>query len=227
MGGRLKHMPKRKVGAGETTSSLALKNGFFWKTIWEHGENAELRNFRPDPNVLLETDEIFIPERVEKTGVMKGTESEHVFKRKGEPSKVKIKFMELGQPRAGKDYVIKIGTKLIEGTTNGDGLLEHFIPGDTRFMEVEFKDGSLKQAFNVGGLDPADVISGVDQRLNNLGFKTGGIKVPKGMSAEEAIESGKAGKKFTDAIKKFQADNEIELTGKLDSKTKSLLKKIK
>ena len=36
-------MPKRLVGEGESTSSLAKKKGFYWKTIWEHGENAERR----------------------------------------------------------------------------------------------------------------------------------------------------------------------------------------
>ena len=45
-------MPKRLVGEGESTSSLAKKKGFYWKTIWEHGENAELRQKRDDPNVL-------------------------------------------------------------------------------------------------------------------------------------------------------------------------------
>ena len=36
-------MPKRKVGVGGTTSGFAKTYGFFWRTIWEHPENAGLR----------------------------------------------------------------------------------------------------------------------------------------------------------------------------------------
>ena len=65
--------------------SLAKKNGFFWRTIWEHGENAELRQKRKDPSVIFADDDIFIPELQPKE-VGKATDAEHTFKRKGDPS---------------------------------------------------------------------------------------------------------------------------------------------
>ncbi len=54
-------MPKQKVGAGQSTASIAKANGFFWKTVWEHGENAALKEKRKDPNVLLKTTKYLFP----------------------------------------------------------------------------------------------------------------------------------------------------------------------
>jgi len=205
-------MPKRKVGTGETTSSLAKKKGFFWKTIWEHGENAELRAKRDDPNVLFEKDDIFIPERVPKK-VSKGTEAEHVFRRKGEPSKIKMQMLQLGKPRADEDYIFDCDGKLTNGKTDADGRLEHFIPGDAKNGKLIFKGGKEVHHLKLGNLDPLDLISGVQQRLNNLGYNCGG-------------EMGKMGEKTKEALEKFQADNELKVSGEPDEATKAKLQEL-
>ena len=113
-------MPKQRVGEGESTSSLAKKNGFFWRTIWEHGANAELKSLRKDPNVLFADDEIFIPEKQFKD-LSKPTDQMHKFKRKGEPCKLKVQLMKAGKPRKNEKYVLNLDGKLIDGTTDGDG----------------------------------------------------------------------------------------------------------
>lgn len=205
-------MPKRKVGVGETTSSLAKKKGFFWRTIWEHGENAALRARRKDPNVLYETDEIFIPERETKT-VSKGTEAQHVFRRKGEPSKIKMQMLQLGKPRADEDYILEVDGKQTNGKTDADGRLEHFIPGDAKSGKLIFKGGKEVHHLRLGNLDPLDQISGVQQRLNNLGYNCGG-------------EMGKLGEKTGEALKKFQADNKLEASGEPDAATKAKLEEL-
>lgn len=205
-------MPKRKVGMGETTSSLAKKKGFFWRTIWEHPENAGLRAKRKDPNVLFETDDIFIPDRVTKT-VSKGTEAEHTFKRKGEPTKLKMQLLKFGKPRANEDYVLDIDGKQINGTTDGDGKLEHFMPGDAKNGKLIFKGGREVHHLKLGNLDPLDQISGVQQRLNNLGYKCGG-------------EMGKLGEKTKEALKNFQADNKLNESGEPDAATKAKLQEL-
>ena len=80
-------MPTHKVAAGESIISIAKDYGFFWKTVWEHGNNASLKEKRKNPNVLLEGDEVFIPEKQLKK-VSKGADATHKFKRKGEPVKI-------------------------------------------------------------------------------------------------------------------------------------------
>ena len=205
-------MPKRKVGEGETTSSLAKKNGFFWRTIWDHAENAQLKAKRKDPNVLLADDDIFIPERKRKE-VSKGTEQEHVFKLKGEPAKIKMQLLQLGEPRKDEDYVIDIDGTQTKGKTDGDGKLEHFIPPDASSGKLILKGGREMYPLRLGYLDPLDVISGVQQRLNNLGYNCGG-------------EMGDLGEKTKEALRKFQADNKIEATGEPDAATKSKLQEL-
>ena len=205
-------MPRRKVGIGETTSSLAKKKGFFWKTIWEHPENAGLRAKRKDPNVLYESDDIFIPERQPKK-VSKGTEAQHVFRRKGEPSKIKMQMLQLGKPRANEDYILEIDGKQTNGKTDGDGKLEHFIPGDAKRGKLIFKGGKEVHHLRLGNLDPLDQISGVQQRLNNLGYNCGG-------------EMGKMGEKTKEALKKFQADQKLKVSGEADAATKAKLQEL-
>lgn len=205
-------MPKQKVGTGETTSSLAKKNGFFWKTIWDHPENAGLRAKRNDPNVLFEDDEIFIPEK-QKKEVSKGTEQEHVFKLRGEPAKFKIRLLKLGQPRANEKYVLELENRLINGKTDDDGKIEHFIPPDARFGRLILQNGREVYPLLLGNLDPLDVPSGIQQRLNNLGYSCGG-------------EMGAIGELTKQALKEFQADYKLPETGEADAATKAKLKEM-
>jgi len=203
-------MPKQKVGAGETTSSLAKKYGFFWKTIWDHPENAELKAKRKDPNVLFEDDDIFIPEKQVNPGVSKGTEQEHVFKLKGEPAKLKLQLLKLGEPRANEAYVLEVNNTLIDGKTDGDGRIEHYIPADASAGRLIMKNGKEVYGLRLGFLDPVDLIKGAQQRLNNLGYNCGG-------------DSGELDELTQQALVNFQADHELEETGELDAATKAKL----
>jgi len=205
-------MPKQPVGQGESTSSLAKKNGFFWKTIWEHPENAELKSLRKDPNVLFPDDEIFIPEKQLKD-VSKPVDQVHKFKRKGEPCKLKVQLMKAGKPRKNETYVLNLDGKLINGTTDGDGKLEHFISGDSRSALLTLRNGQEIIPLRLGDLDPADKPSGIQQRLNNLGFDC-------------ASEDGEIGEETKEAIKKFQAAYNLEVTGEADAATKNKLKEL-
>lgn len=200
-------MPKVKVGEGESTSSIAKKEGFFWKDIWDHGENAELKAKRKDPNVLDPEDMIFVPEKQTKT-FSKGTEQEHVFKRKGEPCKIKIKMMKFGKPRAGEDYVIQLNGVTKNGKTNGDGEIEHFIPGETATGKLIMSNGAEVYPLRIGYLDPIDTVKGMQQRLNNLGYFCGS-------------EDGELNDKLTEALKKFQSEYKLEETGEINSATKA------
>ncbi len=205
-------MPKQPVGDGESTSSLAKKNGFFWRTIWEHGENAELKAKRKDPNVLFAEDEIFIPE-LELKEVSKPTEQVHKFKRKGEPCKLKVQLMKAGKPRKNEKYILNLDGTPINGTTNGEGIFEHFIPGESRSALLMLRNGTEVIPLRLGDLDPCDKPTGVQQRLNNLGFECGS-------------EDGEVGDVTKEAIKKFQEAYQLNVTGEADEATKSKLKEL-
>ncbi len=205
-------MPKQRVGRGETAISLAKKNGFFWQTVWNHGENAALKSKRKDPTLLHEDDEIFIPEKVQKE-VSKGTEAEHSFKLKGDPCKLKLQLLKLGEPRSDEKYVLEIEGNIIEGTTDGDGQIEHYIPNAARQGKLILRDGKESYPIKVGALDPIDSVSGQKQRLNNLGFNCGS-------------ENDKVDEKFSEAVKKFQAEHKLDDSGEMNGTTKAKLQEI-
>lgn len=205
-------MPKQKVGTGETTMSIAKQNGFFWEDIWNHGENAQLKAKRKDPNILFAGDEISIPEKHPRE-VSKASEAEHTFKLKGTPAKLKIKMIKFGEPRSNEKYQLKLDSETFEGVTDGDGKIEHFIPPDITSGQLILKDGKEVYNLKVGNLDPLDLPSGVQQRLNNLGYNCG-------------AEMGEIGEETKAALKEFQADNKLEASGAVDSATKAKLQEL-
>src|SRR4051794_29578662 len=60
-------MPIRHiVEQGDTIVALAERHGLFARTLWEHPQNAALRDLRARMDVLLPGDEVYIPDRRDK-----------------------------------------------------------------------------------------------------------------------------------------------------------------
>ena len=87
-----------RVGANECLSSIAERFGFFWKTLWFHPQNGDLRSLRKDPNVLMEGDRLFIPKKQEKLE-SRATDATHSFSRLGVPAKLRLRLMKDNEPR--------------------------------------------------------------------------------------------------------------------------------
>src|SRR5881397_2063295 len=49
------------VQEDECLHSIAEKYGFFWSTLWNHADNADLKNERKDPEALVPGDLVRIP----------------------------------------------------------------------------------------------------------------------------------------------------------------------
>ncbi|MEO6739319.1 MAG: peptidoglycan-binding domain-containing protein [Chthoniobacteraceae bacterium] len=198
------------VGSDDSILSIAKANGFFWKTIWEHGKNAGLKAKRKDPEVLQEGDEVYVP-KPEPKKVSKPNEARHKFKLKGEQAKFKIQLKRLGKPRAGEAYVLTVDGVSTTGSTDGDGWIKCDIPNDASSGKISLKNGKEIIPISIGRLDPQDSPQGVIQRLTNLGF---------------TVESGDGSVMPAEALKLFQAKNELKVTGECDGPTKSKLKEL-
>src|ERR1700674_415579 len=92
-----------KIKTGDCISSLAYDYGFFPDTIWNHPDNAELKQKRKDPNVLMRGDLLVIPDKEIKE-VTKSTEQAHRFRKKGVPAKLKVRLLKKGEPRKNEKY---------------------------------------------------------------------------------------------------------------------------
>ncbi len=194
-----------RVKQGDCISSIAETNGFFWQTLWDL--NPGLRKRRSDPNILLPGDELIIPElRVkEESGA---TETRHRFVKRGVPVEVRLVIENNGIPLANKDYILVIDGTSNEGATDGDGLLVQSMPPNAR--EATLKIDGLTFSFTFGAIDPVAEATGVQSRLQNLGFYDGKI-------------DGDIGPLTTQAIAEFQAFAGIEGTGELDEETRQQL----
>ncbi len=256
------------VETGDCISSIAFDHGFFWETIWNHPQNAELKSKRKDPNILQEGDVVHTPDlRLKRES--RPTNQKHKFVRKGAPAKLRLRIMEepkpektqtaggaaasgggggsfldkaagaaqqaIGlpagggstkefsepepQPRTIEDkprknvpFVVVIDGKVITGNTDSDGRIELFIPPNASSGTLTLDPGTLKERvipLNLGHLNPIKALSGVTQRLNNLGF-------PCGDGSDEVA--------LTSALKMFQEKNGLPVTGNVDDATRNKLR---
>jgi N-acetylmuramoyl-L-alanine amidase len=159
------------VGAGDCMSSIAKQSGHFWETLWNLGENAELKRVRKNPNTLRPGDLVTVPPIRIKYDPG-ATAMRHNFRLKGEPSKLRLRILkperwkqtqggpppdhegllctdgdadakpEPIEPMADTPYILDIDGKITRGRTDGDGKLELSIPGDARSGKLTLAPGT-------------------------------------------------------------------------------------
>jgi N-acetylmuramoyl-L-alanine amidase len=186
----------RVVSAGECVSSIAKDTGHFWKTIWDDGKNAELKQLRKDPNVLLPGDRIYVPplRMKEEPGA---TSKKHRFRRLGEPSKLVIRLLRKGKPRAGLAWKLEVDGKTFSGAADAQGYIRIPIPGNAKRGLLILGQGAEAEEHEIGlgQLDPVEATTGLQARLANLGY---GCEV-NGNLDEETLA----------AVRSFRIDNKV------------------
>lgn len=197
------------VSPGDSIPSIAKENGFFWETIWNHPNNAALKAKRKDPNLLFDGDEVYVPD-LDLKQESRGVDARHKFKVKGEQVKFKLQLLMMGQPRANEAYTLVVDGTIYSGTTTGDGRLEHVLPANARSGVLKLKGGKEEYPVRIGHLNPIDTVSGVQQRLNNLGFNCG-------------AENGELSETLKAALVAFQSKYQLSPTGEIDGPTKAKL----
>jgi len=141
-------------------------------------------------------------------------EQKHRFRRKGVPAKLELELLKGGEPRANIDYILKIDGASIEGTTDDEGKIDTPIPPNAKFGELILAPGTIDEEtipLKLGGIDPVTEITGVQDRLTNLGYEPG--------------KKGELDEKTKEAISNFQRAAELEVTGELDDATRDALVK--
>jgi hypothetical protein len=201
------------VRDGEDVGSIAARCGFFWKTIWDHADNA-LKGKREDPMVLHPEDRIVIPElRIKQFPA--ADSQRHRFRRRGIPAELKLRFLDEGKPRANVPCSVEIDGVTTELKTDGDGVLTIKIPPDASGGEIAVGEGEecVVYAIELGTLSPPDSVRGLQKRLRNLGFYAGAV-------------DGTASDELTEALRSFQQVVGIGETGEACEDTCKRLKEM-
>ena len=204
------------VREGECISSIAKDHGRLWKTIWDDPANSELKSVRKSPNLLLPGDRVTIPDQERKDEPI-AAEQRHRFVRRGEPSTLKVRFTEWDKARANAEYKAYVDRKFVqEGVLDSDGGVEFSVPSDA--LKAEFliydEDGTEdKRVVWLRQVPPISEISGVEARLHNLGFRCG-------------HGDGSLNATLVQALKAFQHEHDLEVTGKPDEATRKKLQKL-
>ncbi|TWT45491.1 putative peptidoglycan binding domain protein [Phycisphaerae bacterium RAS1] len=186
------------VSANETILSIAHTYGFrTWETIWDHETNQPLREARPDPTILAPGDKVFIPPKKQKkeTAELEKTNTYWVKSLKARMKYV-VRF-ESGKKLVNTLYRLVVEEKTFEGRTDADGVIDVEISPTARkgtltvWYNEEDPEDMLTWEIAVGGMDPIDTITGVQARLNHLGFDAGPV-------------TGSMNEETTAAIRAFQ-----------------------
>lgn len=195
------------VKQGDCLSSIAEEYGYTWTFLWNH--NAELKSKRKNPNTLLPGDVVLIPGKDPKN-YSRAVDQRHRFRRKRSPAKLRLVLERYHKPLANKQYELIIDTQVFRGSTDGSGFLEVVIPPEATSGTLRVPSEHLECELQLGHLDPLEEISGVQARLENLGFLAGEI-------------TGELDDHTREALQVFQMTFGLDPTGELDDVTRQKL----
>ncbi len=203
---------EHKVKSGDSVIGLSELHGLFADTIWDDSANAELKRQRPDMNVLEPGDVVVIPDK-QIMQVDCSTDALHRFTRKGIPAKYRLQLFRYEEPRANEQYQLVVDGVIFEGETDDKGVLEEFISPTAREAELIIGPDEFRMWIDFGHLSPLTELSGVQQRLTNLGYV---CDDPDG----ELGESTRA------ALREFQRRFDLEENGTADEATVTKLEEV-
>lgn len=203
-----------KVQNCDHISAIAETYGFHdYDTLWQ--ANAGLQ--RANPHILYkgdkqhpEGDQIQIPEKKEKTE-SGNTEKTHSFVVQTSGLALRLRILDhTFKPLRQCKYELMIGSKKLTGTTDGEGMIVEDIPrsAEKGSLKVDLPapapagaasepSPTLTARFelSIGALNPiqeqapdGECVSGVQARLNNLGFHSGRVDGDRNEVTKSAIK---------------------------------------
>jgi hypothetical protein len=194
---------------------IAEANGFLWETIWNHEDNAQLKERRKDPNVLFPGDIVVVPDltpRIESAP----TEKRTTFIKKANLVQVRLRLLDLKRyPRTNIEYTATVDNVISSGRSDGDGYITITAPPNASELKLKVTEGTKTDEYTLplGSIDPIEELSGVQQRLTNLGYSC-------------ASEQETLGELTKASIRSFQKEMHLRVSGELDDATRQKLKEI-
>lgn len=204
-----------QVQKGDAIEAIAEAHGFrSWEAIWNHPNNADLRQQRKSPQILAPGDTLHIPAKEPKEFKCQ-TNRVHTFVLRVPKRVIQQQFLDdEGEPHVGARYELDVEGQKLSGMTNGKGQLHAELPMEAKAATLKIwlgaeNDEPDEYELNFGHLDPVDTIEGAQSRLVNLGYEC-----PASGSLDDPTKA---------AVKEFQAAMGMTPTGELDPATQAAL----
>jgi N-acetylmuramoyl-L-alanine amidase len=199
------------VAQGESAESIAAAVGHLVDTVWNAPENASLKSLRKDPHVLMPGDRIFVPPLQPKTFQVRAGAAKR-FQVTRPPSRLRLRLLKDGNPRANEPFVLTVDGVEDRGTTDGDGRIDRPLPARAERATLAVGEGEARVEYRLQlrALDPATETSGLQARLANLGFDVGPV-------------DGEIGARTRAALAAFQQEQGLQVTGDPDDATRDRL----
>jgi hypothetical protein len=165
------------VCTNEYLLKIAFKFGFDADSVWNDPSNDDLRKLRPDPNILLAGDVLYIPDDKPPVvhSLVTGTTNEFVSP--DPPTVVVTQTFGQVDPKAysSKAFTVTELENLTGLTTDGNGTATFPVPVTLDSVSVVFTDSGEVWRLILGGMDPIDTLVGVFKRLQNLHYIAGSV----------------------------------------------------
>lgn len=155
------------VRPGDYLTRIAARRGFDAEEVWQHDRNAELRERRPNPEVLEAGDVLYVPEtEPTKNALSIGSTNSFTVRLPTIRLDVTLTGSD-GQPLANKRYWVD-GEEA--GTTDGQGNVRIDVRPRQSSVSLRVEGSPDVYVLRVAHLDPVDTDEGVRQRLTNLRY---------------------------------------------------------
>lgn len=239
---------RHTASQGDSVESIAYAAGHTCETVWEAPENSELRELRSSPHVIRPGDEVYVPPLELRTESI-ATGQQHKIRRKTVPSKLTVRFLIDGEPRADAAYTFVCEGVERSGTTDGDGWLDESTHPLATSAEVRFSleapedpddveepadddaesadgepDDSEPEDDNDDDDAPLEEVFRFDLREMDPSSELTGAQarlhlLGYGVNGIDGVLD----EPTREALSAFQEDNELEVSGELDDATQAKL----
>jgi N-acetylmuramoyl-L-alanine amidase len=207
------------VNQGDCLSSIAYHYGLAsWEVIYDDPNNADFRALRPDPNLIYPGDQVYIPD-IKPRSESVPTDQQHVFVASFPPTYLNVRIKDQDdQPVTGAQYEMKLDAITLTGATDDDGWIRSKIPAWSELGTLKVwpnpddPDTTIEWQVGLGHLDPIETVSGIKERLTNLGYNCGEIN-----DVEDDT--------YTAALMQFQTDYNLKVDGIVGPQTRGALVK--
>jgi hypothetical protein len=160
------------IRQGDFLLKVAHKFGFDADTIWNDAKNDALRQVRPNPNILLPGDVLYIPDQANRTPALKPlvTGTTNTFTSHTPTLSLTCKFIGAeAATYASKAFTVQELADLVGLQTDDQGVATFPIPVTLTRATITFIETGECVELGIAAMDPINSLEGIFKRLQNLG----------------------------------------------------------